>query len=170
MNSSLKARFERLGPTRVVNQNPSGFAVTLRIDRPESLRGIKTIDAIFALHKRGISMLKAKRSIEDVLESGHTVCNLPFVESTAALQADIIASGLAACRLEPADTAKLRALRTSLGMTREQFSLRYGLSVENIRNWEEGRREIDSTARSYLTAIMNDPQSVPLPYEVAAGT
>lgn len=114
-------------------------------------------------------MLKAKRTIEDVLESGHNVCNLPFVESMDALQADIIASGLAACRLEPADTAKLRALRTSLGMTREQFSLRYGLSVENIRNWEEGRREIDSTARSYLTAIMNDPQNVPLPYEVAAG-
>jgi hypothetical protein len=43
-------------------------------------------------------------------------------------------------------------------------ALRYGLNVENLRNWKDGRSPLDSTARSYLTAIANDPHGIPLPY------
>jgi putative transcriptional regulator len=41
-----------------------------------------------------------------------------------------------------------------------QFATRFGLEVETLRNWEIGRREPDTTARSYLQAIANDPERV----------
>ena len=49
-------------------------------------------------------------------------------------------------------------------LTREQFATRYGLEVETLRNWEIGRREADTTARSYLRAIANDPERVERAY------
>jgi len=36
--------------------------------------------------------------------------------------------------------------------------------VETLRNWEIGRREPDTTARSYLQAIANDPERVEQAY------
>jgi putative transcriptional regulator len=45
-------------------------------------------------------------------------------------------------------------------LTREQFAVRYGLEVETVRNWETGKREPDTTARSYLRVIANAPEHV----------
>ena len=36
--------------------------------------------------------------------------------------------------------------------------------METLRNWEIGRREPDTTARSYLHAIANDPERVEQAY------
>jgi putative transcriptional regulator len=48
-----------------------------------------------------------------------------------------------------------------------QFAVRYGLEVETVRNWETGKREPDTTARSYLRAISNDPERVEQAYAPA---
>ena len=54
----------------------------------------------------------------------------------------------------------MRGLREGLGLSREQFALRYGFEVETLRNWETGRRDLDAAARSYLRVISNDPERV----------
>lgn len=58
----------------------------------------------------------------------------------------------------------VRALRQRLGLTREQFAVRFGLELETVRNWEIDRREPDTTARSYLHAIANDPERVEMAF------
>jgi putative transcriptional regulator len=50
--------------------------------------------------------------------------------------------------IHPHPDINVRALRERLGLTREQFALHYGLEVETLRNWETGKREPDTTARS----------------------
>jgi putative transcriptional regulator len=55
----------------------------------------------------------------------------------------------------------VRKLRERLGLTQEQFSLRFGLELDAVRNWEYGRRQLDKAARSYLAVIERDPEMVP---------
>ncbi len=89
---------------------------------------------------------------------------LPTVEDEAALTDDLAAAGVIAARLDPSATVDVRKLRERLRLTREQFAASYGLEVETMRNWETGKREPDTTARSYLCAIANDPAGVQAAY------
>jgi putative transcriptional regulator len=77
---------------------------------------------------------------------------------------ELAAAGIAAVWIQPDATVDVRALRERLDLTREQFAMRYGLEVETLRNWETGKREPDTTARSYLRAIANAPESVERAY------
>lgn len=164
MDSSLRARFARLGPVREIDRvtsgSPAAFALKLAPGVP------RTIDATLTLARRGISMLKAKRAIEAVL-GAETVClSLPIVEDVATVISELGTAGFIAAEIRP-DTADVRALRARLEMTREEFAQRYGLEIETVRNWEIGKRAPDRTARSYLQAIANRPEQVAHAYGFA---
>ena len=53
-----------------------------------------------------------------------------------------------------------RNLRLSLGLTQEEFSRQFEISLGTLRDWEAGRRHLDRTAVSYLTVIANNPDAV----------
>jgi putative transcriptional regulator len=125
---------------------------------------LKTIDAAHVLARRGMPLLRAKRAAEALLEDRRVFAELPMVEDVQAVIADMDACGVAAVLLKPDLTVDVRALRERLRLTREQFAIRYGLEVETLRNWETGKREPDTTARSYLRAISNAPEDVEQAY------
>jgi putative transcriptional regulator len=124
----------------------------------------RTIDATDALARRGMTMLRAKRATETLLEKGRVFVDLPTVEDAQVLIAELAAAGIAAAHLRPDPTVNVRELRERLQLTREQFAMRYGLEVETLRNWETGKRDPDTTARSYLRAIANAPEQLELAY------
>jgi putative transcriptional regulator len=109
-------------------------------------------------------LLKAKRAMEAMLATGRTFVDLPTVEDRAALVRELADAAITAAPVERAGRVDTCALRRRLGLTREQFAIRFGLEVETLRNWELGRREPDATARSYLRAIENDPERVEQAY------
>ena len=51
-------------------------------------------------------------------------------------------------------------LRRKLGMTQEQFAEAYRIPVGTLRDWEQGRKFPDATARAYLIVIDRDPETV----------
>ena len=53
--------------------------------------------------------------------------------------------------------AYVRAVRTRVGMTQREFSDRIGISVDTLRNWEQGRRYPTGTARALLRIIDKAP-------------
>jgi putative transcriptional regulator len=53
-----------------------------------------------------------------------------------------------------------RRVRRRLGMNQQAFADRYGIPLRTLQEWEQGRREPDATATSYLTAIGHDPEGV----------
>jgi putative transcriptional regulator len=160
----LRERFARLGPIRAIDRVTSGspavFVLRLPLDGPRP----RTIDATHALARRGLSMLRAKRAVESLLEKGRIFVDLPMVEDTKVLTDDLAKAGIAAAWIQPDLTVNVRELRERLELTREQFAIRYGLEVETLRNWETGKREPDTTARSYLRAISNAPEHVEQAY------
>ncbi len=58
-----------------------------------------------------------------------------------------------------ADMGKyIRAVRSRIGMTQREFSERIGISVDTLRNWEQGRRHPTGTARALLRIIDKAPE------------
>jgi putative transcriptional regulator len=52
------------------------------------------------------------------------------------------------------------AIRRKLGLSQAAFALRFGFSVKNVRNWEQGIRQPDGAARAYLIVIDRRPRAV----------
>jgi putative transcriptional regulator len=119
----------------------------------------KTVEAVIALRRRGVPTLKAKRAVEAAIEGSANVLDVPTIESRHALAEDLRRFGFDMSLITPV-TVDVRKLRERLGLTQEQFSLRFGLELDAVRNWEYGRREPDAAARSYLTVIDKDPEAV----------
>lgn len=118
------------------------------------------MDGALVLARRGMTMLRAKRAMERLLERGKALVELPTVESETAAMAELSSAGITAVVVKEPRAVDVRELRVRLSLSREEFAARYGLEVETVRNWEAGRREPDRTARSYLQAISNAPTAV----------
>jgi putative transcriptional regulator len=165
MDLKLRERLERLGPIRDIDRVACGSAAVLVLRLPaRPPENLRPIDAMFALARRGITMLRAKRSIETLIETGRMFIHLPTVESVETLVRELAAAGVAAASVDATTRIDVRSLRERLGLTREQFALRFGLEVDTLRNWEAGRRDMDAAAAAYLRAISNDPEAVERAY------
>jgi putative transcriptional regulator len=53
-----------------------------------------------------------------------------------------------------------KEIRKRLNMTQQQFSQQFELPLGTLRDWEQGTREPDSAAKSYLRVIAKNPQEV----------
>jgi len=157
--SSLKARFARLGPVRDVDRNRSGSPVAFVL-RPARAR-IDTISATRVLAKHGLSMLRAKRTIEAAIETGEARVHLPKVENAGGVIRELESKGIRAVRLAHAMAVSeiLPRMRAELGLTQEQFALRFGFDLDALQNWEQGRRKPDRAISAYLRVIAHNPDA-----------
>ena len=61
-------------------------------------------------------------------------------------------------RMKP--TPRLKIIRRALGLTQEEFAVRYQIPLGTLRDWEQGAKKPDQAARAYLRAIAGDPVAV----------
>lgn len=54
----------------------------------------------------------------------------------------------------------VKAIRTSMDLSQEEFAQRFNLTAARVRDWEQGRSKPDSAARAYLVVIMNERTAV----------
>ena len=52
------------------------------------------------------------------------------------------------------------AIRNRLGLSQAGFAEQFGLELSSIRNWEQGRRQPDVSARALLMVIDREPEAV----------
>jgi putative transcriptional regulator len=52
------------------------------------------------------------------------------------------------------------AIRRRLGMSQAAFAARFGFSIKNVQNWEQGSRQPEGPARAYLLVIDRNPKAV----------
>lgn len=155
MKSKLKERLARLGPIRDTHRALSGSPADVVLRPTKGLRGIRVLDAVRLLTETGVSLLKAKRAIEAMIERGEFALRLPAAGDTAALASGLRAAGIALNKLAEQDV-DVRHLRKGLGLSREQFALRFNLSIDSVAKWEVGERKPDRAANNYLRVIAAD--------------
>ena len=155
MKLSFRERAERRGRARGLLRDKSGYAVNVTV-RPKAHHRSKvnTVTAALALARANITLLRAKRTIEYMLQSGEASVHLPKVNMRR-LTRELRVAGVAVCAIvsKPVD---VRALRHRLGLTQEQFALRFNLSLDTVQSWEQGERTPDRYANNYLRVIERD--------------
>jgi putative transcriptional regulator len=115
-----------------------------------------------------IAQTRADGTIVEVLEDG-TEQPFPATKMRPMTEAEISAAAAADPDARPMTDAEWQAarkvprtktLRRSLGLTQEEFAVRYQIPLGTLRDWEQGKAEPDQSARAYLKAIAGDPVAV----------
>lgn len=65
-----------------------------------------------------------------------------------------------AFRVHIPEKIDVKAIRTKLGMTQQEFAGRFGFNVNTLRHWEQGVRQPEGPARAYLLVIDRAPEAV----------
>ncbi len=65
-------------------------------------------------------------------------------------------------------TVNVKEIRQKLGMSQQQFAMRFGFPIGTVRGWEQGRRVPDGAVRAFLTVIAHEPKAVIRALEAAA--
>jgi putative transcriptional regulator len=66
----------------------------------------------------------------------------------------------AAYNIHIPERVDVKAIREKMGLSQTSFANQFGLSVYALRNWEQGKRQPDPTARAYLKIIEKAPDFV----------
>lgn len=74
-----------------------------------------------------------------------------FIEGTADKQA---------FRIHVPTQVDVKKIRTRLGLSQESFAQTYGFALSAVRDWEQGRRQPERSARILLKVVEKEPDAV----------
>jgi len=63
-------------------------------------------------------------------------------------------------RVHLPEAVDVRAIRGRLGLTQAVFAARFGFSLAAVRDWEQGRRRPERSARLLLKLVDREPDAV----------
>lgn len=58
------------------------------------------------------------------------------------------------------EAVDVKAIREAEGLSQAAFARRYGFTASAVRDWEQGRRQPERSARILLTIIQREPEVV----------
>jgi len=73
---------------------------------------------------------------------------------------EIVRGERAPARETVVDSAMVKELRATLGLSQAKFAALLTVELTTLQNWEQGRREPQGPARALLRAIRKDPKNV----------
>src|SRR5688500_11735929 len=68
--------------------------------------------------------------------------------------------GAKAHKIKVPKQVDVRAIRTHLHMSRDEFAESFGFSISTLEKWEQGTRQPEGPTRAYLTVIALKPKAV----------
>ena len=159
---STKSTFtERFGPRvqirdadRVTGGSPERLSLRLA---PGS--SANTPEAARILARRHLPLRTAYSALTELADRGQAYVTVPSVEDLTLLKGELASVGVLARRHAPT-RIDVRAVRESRQLSQEAFSLRFGLDVSTVKNWEQGRSEPDAAATTLLWTIFRHPEAV----------
>jgi putative transcriptional regulator len=63
-------------------------------------------------------------------------------------------------RVHIPEKINVRRIRTRLGLSQEAFAKTYGFALSAVRDWEQGRRQPERSARILLKIVEREPEAV----------
>jgi DNA-binding transcriptional regulator YiaG len=155
---SLKEALGRLGKTQTESRDHSTSLASVKaILSPGRIK--EPVELARALRKHGMSLRKAHETLnrltagDEVAVALHGVDAQTFASEMAALGAKVYF-----IKAPPVDVKNVRA---KFGISQAEFAVRFGLELDTIQNWEQGRYEgPDRSALLLLKIIEQYPQVV----------
>jgi DNA-binding transcriptional regulator YiaG len=94
-----------------------------------------------------------------MVDAGKAFVTVPCVEDMRSLKEELSSVGVIA-RVHSPQPIEVRGVRENTRLSQEAFSVRFGLDLATLRNWEQGRSEPDAAARALLWTIARNPKAV----------
>jgi putative transcriptional regulator len=63
-------------------------------------------------------------------------------------------------RIHVPNRVDVKKIRARLGLSQESFAQTYGFALSAVRDWEQGRRQPDRSARILLKVVEKEPEAV----------
>lgn len=63
-------------------------------------------------------------------------------------------------RVHVPEKIDVRKIRTRLGLSQQAFAQTYGFALSAVRDWEQGRRRPERSARILLKIVEKEPEAV----------
>ena len=155
---SLKELLARPAPTRTADRAPSGSHIDLVLHRTGPLD--LPVSVAQALSRHGLGLRKAHAALNRLAEDGRVAVRLPDADDLDKLYGELATLNVAATPRRVPETVDVRALRGRLGLTQLEFAARFGLDLDAVQNWEQGRTRPDRNARILLQVIATAPEAV----------
>lgn len=157
-NSSFKEALGRLAAEKATPPASSNFPTVKVLLRAANIT--QPVDVIRALKVLGLSLRKA-HLVLDRLAQGKKV---PAELNAQAVDQDGLESlsslGVKASKISSPTHVDVRAIREQLDLSQADFAARFGLELDTIRNWEQGRYAPDRAAVVLLAVIEHQPEAV----------
>lgn len=122
-------------------------------------QGASTPEAARILVKRHLPLRTAHATLTDMVDHGKAFVTVPCVEDLQVLKDELSSVGVVA-RVHAPQPIDVRKLRERTNLSQEAFSVRYGLDLATLRNWEQGRSQPDAAAVALLWTIARNPRAV----------
>ncbi len=110
--------------------------------------------------KRGLTLLQAKRIATRLAKGESIAVEIPTVEDFIAFEQDLKRLGIIAERRDPPAAVNVKEIRERLGLSQEEFAMRFGFDAASLRNWEQQRTVPEIAVRSFFKVIQADPGAV----------
>jgi putative transcriptional regulator len=63
-------------------------------------------------------------------------------------------------RVHVPEKVDVKKIRAALGLSQESFAATYGFAISAVRDWEQGRRRPERSARILLKIVEKEPEAV----------
>lgn len=156
--SSLRALAGPRVRFQAIARVPSGSPAVLHLSNP--IHDLDAPGTALILAERGLSLRSAHAIVTRLFDEGNAVVDIPTVESLEVVTAALAECGVEATPYGSPDRIDVRAIRSALAVSQEEFALRFGLELSSVRNWEQGRSQPDTATRSFLLMIRTHPDTV----------
>jgi len=120
----------------------------------------RPVDVARALKGLGLSLRKAHLVLDRLAEGKDVPAELDARATEHDGLGRLLSLGVKAHRIAPPPGADVRAIRENLGLSQADFATRFGLELDTIRNWEQGRYAPDRAAVVLLAVIEHHPEAV----------
>jgi DNA-binding transcriptional regulator YiaG len=110
------------------------------------------------LARYGMSLRKA-HEVLNRLADGETVAAELGADDAGGVVSELSALGVRALPIAPPEP-DVKRIRERLGLSQSEFSIRFGLELDTVQNWEQGRTRPDPAGRTLLGLIEAYPECV----------
>lgn len=156
--SSLKDLLARPAPSRSGDRAPSASHTDFALRCVGPL--LRPVSVAQALTRHGLGLRRAHAALNRLAEGERVVVRLPEVHDPAEFKRELAELNVAAETRQIPDTVDVRAVRDRLGLSQLEFAAKFGLDLDAVQNWEQGRTRPDRNARILLRVIAVAPDAV----------
>jgi DNA-binding transcriptional regulator YiaG len=158
-NLSLKEALGRLEKTQAKDHDHSASLGSVKaILTPGKIK--QPVELARALRRHGMSLRRAHETLNR-LTAGQEVAVALHAGDPRKFASELSALGAQARFIKAPTVVNVKKIRAKFGISQAEFALRFGLELDTIQNWEQGRYGVpDRVAVMLLKIIEECPQVV----------